>query len=528
MRVITYAVIAAVVFGIFCGAQASSHQIRFDLKHFSYHDEKNIVQQMQLAPKVGLRFVGDVSEDEKNEFFAKFTFTNKAKDPKDDSRVFLEFASGKDQHAILKILGEIASSDSAEATPVFLINNMEAIVEGMIIRPKVMLAPDDIERRIKRFGQFKVGTATQQQDEWIFPVTAVKPPLNLFILINLVHEDDWVKRAYPQFRYLQDPIMSRMSISPPSGTIDEPRTLRWTVHIFDPAIAFDEKLLPEFGKGTFVPQAGGKAAPSYFFTAMSERERLDVPNSRGKEMVFSWTFRQYAVGEWTIPPQPFAYAINGVQNKLDTSSATFVVTSLIGQLKIDDMPSPRVLPIPAAKPSAKVNTASLPVLPVYWFDRWSADVLSVVFYATLIMFACLAGALLLVFAQVIVSVKHARKRVAAKERFLVRIDEFCEQAQAQYSYAPLYEAMCAIIVKAFPHLRKHPLLKDIEEDAEMQHVIRGRMWFVLNALFLEFDKMYAKDFAVETSDVQRVSPYIYEVHAFFEPMMKFGEKEEMA
>ena len=315
-----------------------------------------------------------------------------------------------------------------------------------------------------------------------------------------------------------------MTIIPPSGTIGEPRTLRWTIQVFDPRIAIDERLLPEFGKGTFLPTIDNKSPPGYLFTVMSEREKLENTEHRGRKFTYAWTFKQYEIGEWTIVPQPIPYAIDGSQNKIDTRPVTFVVTSLIGQLKIDDMPAPGVLPIPAAHPPVGVNVDSLPVIPVYWFDRWVADTRPVVWYATRIMFVCLGAMLLLLFPQMTVSVKQRRKRAAAKRAFCSRIDAFCEEARIQRSYAPLYEAVCMILMKVYPDFPRHPLHKDIEENAVIKSMLTGRMQQVLSALFLGFGNMYMKDFAVQEGDVERVSSYLYEVHAFFKPLMNFGEE----
>ena len=525
MRVVCSMLIAILSWGFVGNAQASSHQAQFDLRHFSYHDKQNIMQQMRLAPKVGVRFIREVSEDEQKEFFAKFSFTSKTKDPKDNERIFLEFAPRTSAPEMQKILNEIAGSDIAEATPVVLINNIEAIVEGIIVQPKIMLSPDDIKLRMKRFGEFKLGTATLEKDEWVFPVTAVKPPLNVFILINLVHEDDWVKRASPMFRYLHDPIVSTITIMPPSGTIDEPRTLRWTIHIYDPRITFDEKLLPEFGKGTFLPTINGKSAASYLFSVMSEREKSEREDGRGKEIMYSWPFKEYWIGELTIVPQPFSYEIDGSPNKMFTTAATFVVTSLIGQLKIDDMPFPRVLPIPPAVQPAGINMASLPAVPVYWFDAWISDAHSVVFYAHLIIFACVVILLLLGFRDVIAWAKYRRTQEVAKEQFRLCINQFCTQAWMECSYVPLYDAVSAILTKAFPDLPKHPLLKDI---AMIEDVLTTQMRVVLNNLFSEFDKMYAKDFATKIGDVEIVSEYVRNVYRFFAPLMKFASQEENA
>ena len=524
MRCGNYAVSVMLLLMCVGSGQASSHQIPFNLQHFFYHDERNIIEQMQLAPKVGMRFMHDISEDEQNAFLAMFAFTSKTKDPKDTSRLFLEFAPRTSPHDMQKILNEIASSDIAEATPVFLINNVEAIVEGIVIQPKTILFAVEIAGRIKRFGEFILGVPTLQQDEWIFPVTAVKPPLNLFILINLVHEDDWVKRAYPLFRYLHDPIVSSMAITPVSGTIGEPRVLRWTIHIFDPRIAVDERLLPEFGKGTFLPTFDNKSAPSYLFTLVSEREKSEGAQHRGTEFTYAWTFRQYGIGEWTIVPQPLPYAIDGNQHKIDTRPATFVVTSLVGQLKIDDMPAPGILQVPFVNLPAGINARLLPDLPVYWFDQWIADTRPVVWHATRIMFACLGAMLLLLFSQMTVSVKRRCKCAAAKKAFRSRIDAFCEEARIQRSYAPLYEGVCTIFTKAFPDLPKHPLHKDIEESAMIKSMLTGRIRQVLDALFLGFSNMYMKDFAVQEGDVERLSSYLHEVHAFFEPIMNFREE----
>ena len=525
MRAVRYMLIAILAWGFLGNAQASSHQARFDLRHFSYHDKQKIMQQMRLAPKVGVRFVHEVSEDEQKEFFAKFSFTAKAKDPKDDSRIFLEFAPRMRQDEIKSILGVITDSDIAEATPVVLINGIEAIVEGMVIQPKIILSPDNIQQRIKRFGEFTVGAPILQQDELVFQVTMVKPPLNIFILINLIHEDDWVRRAYPLFRYLHDPIVSTITITPPSGTIAEPRTLRWTIHIYDPRITFDEKLLPEFGKGTFLPTINGKSAASYLFSVMSEREKSEREDNRGKEIMYSWPFKEYWIGELTIVPQPFSYEIDGSPNKMFTTAATFVVTSLIGQLKIDDMPFPRVLPIPAAVQPVGINTASLPAVPVYWFDRFFSDVLSVVFYVRLIMFACLGTLSALGFSHGVMLMKYRRTQKAAKEQFRLCINQFCTQAWTQCSYVPLYDAVSAILTKVFPDLPKHPLLKDI---AIIEHALTTQMRVVLNGLFSEFDKMYAKDFVAKTGDVEIVTEYVRKAYAFFAPLMKFPSQEENA
>lgn len=528
MRWLTYASMVgiAVLLGLATDTYARNHQIPFDSQHFFYHDEKNVMQRMQLVPKIGVRFLRDVAEDETKKFLARFSFFSQSKDSQDSRRIWLGFPAHTKHHEIMRMLSEVAASDIAEATPVFLINNIEAIVDGIMIEPKIILSPNDIERRIKRLGEFTLGAATLKEDVWMFPVTNIKPPLNLFILINLIHGDEWMRRAYPSFRYLHDPITSVLKVHPVSGTVNELRTLTLSIRAYNSKIAIDEKLLPTFGEGKFMPAANNKLAPPYLFEVIGEREAFpNIHANQGRELVYSWKFAHYAIGEWTIPPQPIAYTINGTPRKIDTPSATLVVTSLIGQLAINDIPAPHILSIPGAHPAAGIQGLSLPSLPVYWFDAWIADIKPILAGITWALYAIGAVSFFICALLVNAYMRGARAQRRIRKQFQAQMNTWLQEAKQRCSYAPLAEATYMILARAFPHLGRHQEYRLLKEDERVCRVLGQAVETLMQPLFEELNRMYGKDAVITASDIDRTLHLIRSLQLLLEPLIQFSEEE---
>lgn len=470
-------------------------------KDLYFYDEQNTAQKLELAPKVKARFLKELSQEEQTQFMAKFSPASQTKDPYDNSLVTIELAPDFNQDRILEAVNEIHKSGLAEAAPVFIVNNLEATIDGVVIEPKTVVTTESLEKRIHRFGEFVVRQSIPEDNERVLLFGSVKPPLNPLILINLIHQDSWVKRAHPRFKYLHDPVVATLVVEPVSGTVSEPRKITLTITVFDSRIKIAEEFIPTFGEGRFAPTVNNKQPPAFPFQVVGSRKSHTYSDKRSRSLVYVWEFKNYAIGEWEVPAQPLAYEKDGQQYKTNTTSASFVVNSQIGSLKISDMPPPRVLPFPSAKPSAE--GAESPPPPVYWFDRWVKNPAGLVFYGHRLTLFFAAASVLLVAAVFWQPLMRLRTNRVKQRTFKEKIEALCREAKEENSYKKLHDALCAVLSSAFPELSSHPTLKEVEEAQGVCSVlVHNDMWDRLTWVFNGLNKRHKEGFVADEKETK--------------------------
>ena len=485
------------------------------LRDLHYYDESGVIKKLEVAPKLVIRFVSTMNAEEKSVFLARFSPVGQGEYPDDPTRIFVEFSGDTSAARLLEIANEMARSGLAEAAPVFVVENLEAIVEGVTVETKIVLGAERILERVKRHGDFSVRQTRSENGKWTFLVDEVKPPLNILVLTNLFHQDSWVKRAYPHFKFLHEPVTAAISVEPVSGTVAEVRTVTFTVKIFDPAIELSADLLPQFGEGLFAPLQNGKQPPGYLFERLGESGKREFRDRRGRIYVFSWKFKHHALGEWNIQAQPVSFTKNGVTQEVKSSGFTFVVNSQIGALNITDMPQPRPL-IHSAEALTAIPQAELPQIPAYWFDKLPKPEFWVQYsHHGSVFFGVIS---LVMFFVVVLSV-HIGKRMekVTRRQRILKIDQTLEQARRERSYEKYNEALSSILTFLFPHLSSHPTWEEVKDDEGIRQTLEANKLEDLEHIFEELNRRHMRNFAVEPEALSDLGKF---VGVFFETVRK--------
>lgn len=425
-------------------------RVRWDLKDLYFYDEDGLMRRLELSTKVRVRFLPSHSAEDRTRLFDRVKPLQIKEDPNGIYVFLLEFAPA----VSTDLLNEVSNFDFVEVDPVVFMDNIESVAEGIVVTTKTPVSLPALEKRLRALGDFTIRQAQPAAGGWLLTFDSIKPPLHIFLLANLISQDPWVKRAYPYFKYLHDPIVATQEVLPASGTIGEIRELKLTIRVFHPQIKIDESNLPRFGEGDFIPKSDSRAPGSFLFRLLGDRKRDEHKSQRSRVLVYSWQFRHFAIGSasgWIVPSQPVPYEKNGERLKTTSTPAVLVVTSLIGDLKIEDMPPPRLLVIdyPKALDASEDKVASPPV---YWFDKLpvGAPNLAKYFYAVSL------GSLFVVGA-VILSGAFGRLRVFARRRARKRdnvlaVKVLLQEAETKLSkeaYGKLEEAfrvVCALVL----------------------------------------------------------------------------------
>lgn len=505
---------------VFSAGAEEKYTTKWHTRDLFYYDEKNVVQRLHVAPKIAVRLTVVLSSEERTKFFASFSPVAQSTDPLSSSVFFLEFSKGTSAERIVSMVNEISSSGVAEATPVFLVDNIEALVAGVVVEPKIIISAEAVRERMKKFGQVTVRSIFQEDGNLVVYVDEVKPPLHILMLVNLLHKDAWVKRARPRFRYLHDPIIAELSVSPVSGTVGETRQIILAIRMFDPAIKVDEKDLPKFGEGLFMPLMGEGARATrpaeYLFKVLGSRVRTESRDGRSLTIFYRWSFKQYALGEWTISGQPILYKKDGTHGEIRSNPATVIVVSLIGSLVVNDMPDPRALPLPVEKPEAAVEI-QFPPTSVYWYERWIKNLALVSRYLWRI--AIVFGIIALVTAFVLLRalVVKMRKARLAIDNFRREVNVLCNEGEVRMSYEKLHDAFSRVLHAAFSKiLPPNPTLNQVEVAREARTVL-GPVWENVVELFEELNQRHKREFTPNRTVVLRLANYVWVVYLHLEP-----------
>lgn len=457
-----------------------------------YYDADGRVAQLNLAPKLLIRFKKDLTAGERALFFSEFSPV--AQKPESNGfSVMLEFSASTTPPKLLEMANKASLSGVAEAVPIFLVENIEAVLEGIVVEPKTIVTDSRLYERMKKYGDFSPKQIISENGTFVFLIDEISPPLNLLVFANLIQNDSWVRHAYPRFRFLHDPIIANLTVEPVSGTVGEVRTITFTIKIFDPAITLSENELPEFGKGLFMPMQKQSYPPGYLFELLGDAAKLPIKlEKRSRTYTISWKFRHYALGEWTVPPQPISYVKNGVPQEIVSSNFTFIVNSQIGNLNITDMPFPHSLIYSSQTPEVISETA-LPPIPSYWFDRWiSSD-------NYLIRYAGLASALLgalgvgVMGILLIKIIGRTYSKKTSYRRLTKQIEDILSSAQNTRSYADYAEALSLILTALFPHLSSRPTWEEIKDDTLVREKLGVEMMKTMEETFYELERRYSRN-----------------------------------
>ncbi|KKU05417.1 MAG: hypothetical protein UX07_C0017G0007 [Parcubacteria group bacterium GW2011_GWA2_45_30] len=475
-------------------------QILYDLRDF-YQYDNGIVKQLELAPKIYIRFVAEWDSEARAKFINELTPVSQERVRGDDFALLLGFGESIPVGEIVQKINKINHSVVVEARPVFLVNNMEAVVDGIVVEPKTSLTELGVRNRIARFGKFEIIKSVADGEGWVLLTGDIAPPLNLFILSNLVHKDTWIRRAYPYFRHLHDSIVSEFRVEPISGTVGEPRKFVWVIHIFDPKIILNEQRLPNFGEGQFMPMVSGTPPANYLFKAGKRQRLQDVVGKRSRVVTFVWPFWHYALGEWMVAPQPVAYEKDGTSGTIVSNQAKFVVTSLIGSLGIDDMPPPSILQI--LEKNISEPKIEFPALPVYWFDRWVKDPAHLSSYGYKISFLFLLPVGVVLIWRLYRHAERARVEAGARIRLRKDILGLCDTAEKTLSYDIIYDAASKILYSTFLQLSHRPTIGEIAEHADVISVL-GESWENVQSLLHELERRHEKSFKPDPQVVPKL------------------------
>lgn len=501
--------------------EATKEATKFDIRDFYIYDEANLIQRLTLAPKIIVNFLKQLSDEEQIAFLNKFSSARYMKDTTGSYRYILEFPPPVSEQKLMETLTEISSSLVAEGISVVLIDNVEAIAEGFIVETHTPLTPEMVGKHLKRFGEFSIRQVAPEGHAWLFIIDEVKPPLHLYPLINLIKSDAWVKNVRPKFRYLHQPIVSTLEVVPISGTLDETRTITLFIRVFDPDIKIRTDLLPQFGEGKFVPNP--MPPPLFFFPSVGVRESSqEFTDSRGRVLSFQWRFRLFAPGEWTIPPQTIAYERKGEQYTVSFPQVPFVVTSLVGSLSINDMPSPKLLFAKSNISDAPIRE-TVPEFPSHWFDRWISGTLPIAKMTYVVAIGLVVTGIALPLFWGARFLKKRIKRESNIETLIRTWRDTCRRASQDASltsYKELETTLMSVLSMAFPDdLPRSPILKDVEE--QVRDAFDDDQWKALCVLYEELESMHARNFVPDKDVLNEASEHLLGLISYLVPMIDF-------
>lgn len=507
-------------------AQEEKEVTRFDVRDFYFYDKTNLMQRLILAPKIMVNFLKQLPDEDIMAFLNKFPLARQQKDPTQSFRYVLAFPASISAQSLMDTLMEINGSDIAEGIPVVLIDNVEAIAEGFVVESRTPLAPVMLGAHLKKIGKFSIRQVAPEGHGWFFIVDEIKPPLHIYPLINLIHNDPWVKSAYLKFQYLHPAIVSTLEVSPVSGTVDETRTVTLFVRVFDPEIKVLTNLLPNFGEGKFQPNPMPPLL--FFFPAVGKREESkELSDARGRIFSLQWRFRLFTPGEWTIPAQVIHYERKGEQLTITSVPVPFVVTSLIGSLAINDMPSPKLLAVPGKMSDVAVVEAS-PLFPPYWFDRWMSEVLLVarISYGTAIGLSLMGVGFPIFWGGHLLrkrmKMKSDRKALIRTWRTVCIYPDY-DIVVSLKSYEKLEHTLVSLLSLAFGNqLPARPILKDVEE--QVRDAFNDDQWGALCMLYEELGSVHARNFVPDRKAFNGAAEQLLGLIYYLTPMIDFSKK----
>lgn len=462
--------------------------VPWDLSHLYVYDYEGVMDRVVLVNKVAVRFIGEMTEEKKRQFLGERGAVSFLPDREDKSLFIMLLPAEITPSGIIKLLREISGSGIATADPVVIRDNMEAIAEGLEVRPKTYMSSEVLMQRLQKFGVFKVRQAKETKEGFRITIDSIDPPLNVYLLANLVSKDSWVSGAFPMFRYLEQPISAFIRVEPVTGTLAEIRRVTLEIKILDNRYNLREDLLNRFGEGkNFIPKSANSPPSRMLFYILGEGQNLDqacqcekrdARQGRARVITFSWRFKHYEVGkeegkpnqgEWTIGSPTIVFERGVEVLEITAPPVTFAVMSLIGSVSIPDVPPP--LPVFIHGSSDKVEAAAEPFnVPQYWFDRWKVGDFTFtegqLFLSLLLATIAIAGYML--FGPVVRSIFRRLTGMWYAMRYaddLGKKARFALYQSPADAYTTLFELTSSLLAAACD-LPAHPTLEDVEAKRE--------------------------------------------------------------
>ncbi|MBI2048374.1 MAG: hypothetical protein HYT30_00385 [Parcubacteria group bacterium] len=323
---------------------------------YFYEDEGKKVP-LILAPKIVLRF-GDISKREKIlKGISGSIGWRETLAP--DSEVVVSFFPTISAEDLLERTRDVFKSGAADVAPVFILENREAVVEGVFILPTTAVSAPFIKASItKLFGDIQIHQFSPKESGWIvtFPklffLEGSKDPLHVLLFANLLASNEsmtWKKRVRPNFRFLSDAVSAEMKVEPGTGTVGEERVLSLSLLLSDAGVTLDERLIRDLGEGDFIPKAGSIVPPPSFFKVVSKRMREEKQESYGRRITFSWRFTLFAPEkEWGISQLKIPYT-DGANSprEIAVEKVTFsLLPHTDTSLSFPDLPRAKLIPLP--------------------------------------------------------------------------------------------------------------------------------------------------------------------------------------
>ena len=499
--------------------------LEWHMRDLYYYDNKDTMVQLELAPKLLVRFTKELTAEERTLFFSKFSPVAQKPEPGDPLSFILSFNDSTKSPAILEMANKMARSGLAVVSPVFLIENIEAIIEGIEVEPRIILTAERLYERMKKYGDFSSRKTAYENETWVFLLDEVKPPLNLLVFTNLIKNDSWVQRAYPHFKFIHDPIIAFITVKPVSGTVGEVRMVTFTIRIFDPTITLLENELPNFGDGLFKPAQGTfsitstiKHPSGYLFELIGDSVKTSVKREkRSRTYTISRQFKIGALGEWTIRPQTVSYTKNGITQEIKSLGFTLIVNSQIGNLKITDMPSPRSLYYFVKAPKVTAEPA-LPNIPSYWFDALMfKKAYEIIKYGRLIGLLLGMIGITVLAMLTIAAVKTIFRKMMSRGLLIKEIKEIIDKARLDRSYADYSEALLRILKDIGPSLSLHPSWEEVKDNERLFRILGKDRFELLKEVFIELERRHMRGFAPEDGGLMKLDK---DIHAIFEAVQQ--------
>ncbi|HEY4519449.1 MAG TPA: hypothetical protein VJH33_00220 [Candidatus Paceibacterota bacterium] len=413
-------------------------------EEFYYFSANGLRMPLRLAPSVVVRFRGQktVTSIKHLERYAPLAIKD-IQSTSSGAEFALEFIPGQDASDMVRILQRIAADATLDSAPVFIVDGMEAVVDGMYIQTTTPMAGNTVKAALEElFGEdMALREITPENGTWhvsfknMFFLGDKKIPLHALSLANLTNTSNavWVKRAYPKFAFLHAPVIATVSVTPVSGTVGEKRTVTLGVRIFgkEGDVVIETTDIPELMQGTFAPVALGKLPQTSFWEVsdLQKSERRQVgPNEWYLE--HRYTMGLYAPEtEWSIPSFQIPYQYKGIPRVASVRATTFFVRPHIDErYKLEDMPEAYLFP--TIKPQK--NPRALPSPEHAWFDVIAKPLGGRKALKSVLWVSIAASGILIALALTELGVRIAPRMFSGTpDTYKIRLEELYEKARKE-------------------------------------------------------------------------------------------------
>lgn len=482
-------------------------------EEFYYYDAKNLRVPLPMTRRVALHFVSQKTDEE----MAGYVKTWSPTDTEFISGVYpradmmLGYLPTVELSDMVLTLKKMTTDQSVEVAPVFLVDGMMAVVDGIYIETAGNLSRDTIVSGLKSvFGtDALIHEVTEEGALWhvsfkrLFFLGDKRLPVHVLSVANILSQSSkvtWVKRAYPKFAFLRDPVYAEIRVTPVSGTVGEERTATLAVRVFGKPgdVVIDETMIPEFKQPpNYILRADGKPPHESFIDLHGGVVKIPLRQVGPNEWYFEHrqVFGLYAPEpEWVISGVVIPYTYKGTKKTATIAPVTFFVRRHLDEkYKLEDFPPPYELPDVGSVSGAPTP----PTVAPSWYDpiarRFGGLGSAGLFWTTTFIAATLG-----VFGIVVVAMpwyrtfrgaRLERTRQEALEFLLQRETEsmlqcaktesdplralqICSEAvsmllHARFSALPEYNVTFQHIKEVILNEDDRSVLREIERDAEL-------------------------------------------------------------